>query len=224
MTTMIEQNLVVPETKPWRPVCAKCKRETIKWIEPKTKEKGFFRCSTCRTLWDGSELTPAEAAERDATTARRAGKIVRALSFRQPWAWIVVYLNKDLENRSKHMHTREPFFIHASKEMTKSYYYDAIDFSKKQGANTDLIPSYEKMKETLCGGIVGSTRIIDVIPKTPQPTRKWHMVNQWGHILADTKPIEFYPCGGNQGFWEAEHICDALTQREERRQKQNGEN
>ena len=29
------------------------------------------------------------------------GKTVKALSIRQPWAWLILYAGKDIENRAK---------------------------------------------------------------------------------------------------------------------------
>ena len=146
--------------------------------------------------------------------ARRAGKIVKALSLTQPWAWVVVYLNKDIENRKRRIFYKEPFYIHATKVMTYEYYIEVIYLCKQWSAPIELIPSFEEML-TMCGGIVGQTRITDILPKTGQVARTWHMRDQWGHVLVDTKAVDFFPCKGNQGLWEAEHIYDAIAARKE---------
>lgn len=202
----------------WRPYCSECKREAIKWVTPKTG-KPAFKCTHCRAPWDGSELTPAEAQERDAAVERRKNKICKALSLRQPWAWVVVYLGKDVENRGKEFHYRGPLFIHASRDMTKQEYQEALDFCHGQGANTDLIPSYHEILDKWCGGIVGSTYLYDAIPRTEVPDQRWHMARQVGHLLRGTKPIDFFPCQGNQGIWEAEYIYDAIVARDATKKK-----
>jgi hypothetical protein len=164
-------------------------------------------------LWNGSELTPAQAEARDAKEAARKSKIVKALSVRQPWAWFIVYLDKNIENRSKASSHRGPLLIHASKDMTKLEYNTALEYAREIKVDTSSVPVYEDMVK-LCGGIVGKTNLYDVIAKTEEPTRKWHMPRQFGHMLGNTQPIDFFPCSGNQGFWEAEHIYDAIAERD----------
>jgi len=46
-------------------------------------------------------------------------KSLRALSLRQPWAWLVTNGSKDIENRSWHTNHRGPLLIHASSNLTE---------------------------------------------------------------------------------------------------------
>ena len=43
---------------------------------------------------------------------------LKALSIRQPWAWLIVNGFKDVENRNWRTHWRGRLLIHASKGMT----------------------------------------------------------------------------------------------------------
>ena len=45
---------------------------------------------------------------------------MKALSIRQPWAWLIVNGHKDIENRSWPTRFRGPVLIHAAKGMTMS--------------------------------------------------------------------------------------------------------
>ena len=54
---------------------------------------------------------------------------MKALSIRQPWAWLILNAGKDIENRSWYTSVRGRVLIHASKGMTLAEYEDAIDTS-----------------------------------------------------------------------------------------------
>src|ERR1051326_1498970 len=44
------------------------------------------------------------------------GEMVKALSVRQPWAWLIIYGGKDIENRDWPTSHRGPTLIHAGKQ------------------------------------------------------------------------------------------------------------
>jgi hypothetical protein len=47
---------------------------------------------------------------------------VKALSIRQPWAWLIVNGQKDIENRCWKTHFRGKIYVHAAKGMTRGDY------------------------------------------------------------------------------------------------------
>ena len=47
---------------------------------------------------------------------------MRALSIRQPWAWLIVNGHKDIENRSWRTKYRGPFLVHAGLKVEKEVY------------------------------------------------------------------------------------------------------
>lgn len=51
-----------------------------------------------------------------------------ALSIRQPWAWSIVTVGKDIENRCWRTKYRGDFLIHAAKGCTRAEYFDAAEF------------------------------------------------------------------------------------------------
>ena len=53
---------------------------------------------------------------------------MKALSIRQPWAWLIVHGSKRVENRSRRTHYRGPVLIHASAGMTIREYHEATNF------------------------------------------------------------------------------------------------
>src|SRR6202011_2759812 len=82
-------------------------------------------------------------------TASLAG--LRALSARQPWAWLIVNGFKDIENRSRRTHHREPLLIHAG--LSFDGYAEKIEWvERKHGISVPL--------KVDTGGIVG---VVDVM-------------------------------------------------------------
>lgn len=51
---------------------------------------------------------------------------MKALSIRQPWAWLIVHGGKDIENRSWHTKFRGRFLVHAAKGMTSNEFTQAL--------------------------------------------------------------------------------------------------
>ncbi len=139
---------------------------------------------------------------------------MKALSLRQPWAWIVVHGGKDLENRRR-VNTkfpREPILIHASQGMTRSEYNAAIAFSARAmdvkdgfGAGDEyikLIPAFCDLER---GGIVGRCRITGVRSNNAVPAGEnahpWAMAGQYGYSLVEIVPLPFVKCMGMLGFF-----------------------
>lgn len=131
---------------------------------------------------------------------------MKALSIRQPWAWLIANGHKDIENRTWPTQFRGRVLIHASKGMTKAEYEDADDFLDY--IESDLaLPSREQFER---GGIIGVATIVDCVP-TAQRKSKWHMEGQFGFLIANAKPLPFVECKGALGFFDvpeevAEHL------------------
>jgi hypothetical protein len=126
-----------------------------------------------------------------------------ALSIRQPWAWFILHIGKDIENRTwRHPpRYRGPLLVHASKGMTKDEYLDASEFAlaavddsyKGRGI---VFPDYKEMQR---GGIVGMVDLVDVVTESESP---WFM-GTLGFVLANPRPLPFTPCKGQLGFFTA---------------------
>lgn len=116
-----------------------------------------------------------------------------ALSIRQPWAWLIVNGHKDIENRTWPTQRRGRFFVHAASGMTRREYAFAVAFA--QNASDVVIPEFEALER---GGIVGTVHLTDCVQSRPS---RW-FVGPYGFVLADPKPIPFYPCRGWLGFFK----------------------
>ncbi len=119
----------------------------------------------------------------------------KALSVRQPWAWLIVHGHKDIENRTWPTRFRGRVLIHASKGMTRAEYEDAADFAYFHGG-VQQMTTFEEMER---GGIVGVATITDC---TDNSGSRWHMPDCLGFKLVDAKPLPFVPCKGALGFFD----------------------
>lgn len=135
---------------------------------------------------------------------------MKAISLRQPWAWMVVHGGKHIENRSWNTKFRGEFLIHAAKGMTQREYSEACAWAMARGFGHVV---HAMRQQTLDrGGIVGIARLVDVIPPElaidGHCQRPWHMHEQFGFVLEDVQPLPFVPLKGALGFFE---VDDALV-------------
>lgn len=120
---------------------------------------------------------------------------MKALSIRQPWAWLILFAGKDIENRDWSTNVRGRILIHASKGMTRDEYENALDL---RDAITPTIgpelPPFEMLER---GGIVGSVDLYGCVHESTSP---W-FYGRHGFQLRDPKPTPFRPYRGQLGFF-----------------------
>jgi hypothetical protein len=142
---------------------------------------------------------------------------VKALSIRQPWAWLIVrpdlteeddravaYASgelKDIENRTWPTKFRGRVLIHASKGMTKQEYEDAEDPLWASRGPTIELPPFGELQR---GGIVGVATIDACVPSIERQSR-WHIEGCFGFRLIHVKPLPFLECKGALGFFDVPH-------------------
>jgi hypothetical protein len=132
----------------------------------------------------------------------------RALTLRQPWAWLVANGHKGIENRPRgfsHKSFRGDFWIHAANESSASIgsWPLAVKLCHKLlGADFQIPPA----RELAFGAIVGRARITGILVPQGQmfhkPDVPWHFQDQYGFIVENAAPLSIpVPCRGHQGFW-----------------------
>lgn len=119
---------------------------------------------------------------------------MKALSIRQPWAWLIVNGFKDIENRTWATKMRGDILIHASKNLT-TLDYKRLAYEVKNHHYIE-IPTFAEMQK-MCGGIVGQAKIIDCVTEHASP---WKDDGSYGFVLRDARPLPFYPLKGMLGF------------------------
>lgn len=122
---------------------------------------------------------------------------MRALSVRQPWAWLIVHGGKDIENRSWHTKFRGRFLVHAAGGMALAEYQHVYQFCLESGALQPPFdfPAFADLKR---GGIIGSVDLVDSVDASDSP---WFMGPK-GFVLSDPQPLPFRPMKGMLGFFE----------------------
>jgi hypothetical protein len=125
---------------------------------------------------------------------------VKALSIRQPYAWLIVNGIKDIENRTWATNFRGRVLIHAGVTYPKrDYADDAEDYP-------DIYGIEYPPREQMIGGIVGVATITGCVNKSDS---KWFN-GPYGFTLADAKPLPFVPCRGLLGFFDVPEDVAAM--------------
>ena len=113
---------------------------------------------------------------------------MKALSVRQPWAWLICAGHKDVENRVWRTDYREPLLIHASRT------YDKMgELWVRKTFPHISIPSLD------LGCIIGRVNLTSCVKSFSSP---WAEEGLWHWVLTD--PVLFkhpIPCRGHLGLW-----------------------
>ena len=124
---------------------------------------------------------------------------MRALSIRQPWAWLIINGLKTLETRGWTTEYRGPLLIHASKGMTRDEYASARGFAADNGVQ---IPPVDALVR---GGIVGECELTGWVYESTDP---W-FCGPYALRLERAREVPFVPWRGALGFFDVPR--DALT-------------
>ncbi|AXG66781.1 putative ASCH domain-containing protein [Dickeya phage vB_DsoM_JA29] len=117
---------------------------------------------------------------------------MKALSVKQPYAWLLANGFKDIENRSWHTKMRGDVLIHASKGMTRKEYAEAKELCDQLSVK---IPAFEDLDR---GCIVGSMEIFDSVNESDSP---WYF-GQVGFCVRKARPCKPIPMKGKLNFFE----------------------
>jgi hypothetical protein len=122
---------------------------------------------------------------------------MRALSIKQPWAWLILHAGKDIENRNWQprnpaLRFRGTCLIHAG--IAVQPISDELRAWVKQTSGVDLPRSDDLPR----GGIVGQVDVIDVVRASSSP---W-FEGPYGLVFANAKSLRFAACRGRLGIFE----------------------
>ena len=85
---------------------------------------------------------------------------MKALSIRQPWAWLILNAGKDVENRGSRWVYRGPVLIHVGASLTKDEYRawrTAGESMRSDPEPRAKVPEYSELKR---GGFVGIVQVL----------------------------------------------------------------
>lgn len=115
---------------------------------------------------------------------------MKALSVRQPWAWLIVNGHKDVENRSWPTNHRGPVIIHAA---------------KRPDPNIENIRRYVEAERGIgiprCldfGGIVGMAVVTACVIEHDSP---WFS-GPYAFVFEHARPLTYVPCPGRLGLFD----------------------
>ena len=115
---------------------------------------------------------------------------MKALSIQQPWAWAIIRLGKDIENRTWNTHHRGTFVVHAGQRLSKT----APDW---------LLKEYREAVQigdpcTFRGGFIGTVDLINTVTKSDS---LWFQ-GPVGFVLNNPIPSDkFIIANGKLGFF-----------------------
>lgn len=120
---------------------------------------------------------------------------MKALSIKQPWAWLIANGYKDVENRTWNTNYRGEFLIHASGTFDL-YGYECvrIGIRNQQLDIVDLPPLYKYQ----CGGIVGIAAIVDCVTEHDS---RW-FTGPYGFVIECARQLNFDKCKGQLKFFD----------------------
>lgn len=131
---------------------------------------------------------------------------MKALSIKQPWAWLIVNGYKDIENRSWDTKYRGLVLIHAAKtKPSVSEWYEAERVAREAGV--PYFPPFDAMDK---GGIIGYAYITGTVCDSSSP---WFFGPK-GFLLTGAKPLPFIPMKGRLSFFETGYGVVAIGKSE----------
>lgn len=124
---------------------------------------------------------------------------MKALSIRQPWAWLIVQGYKDIENRSWNTKYRGQVLIHASsRKPTKAEVMLAREILR-QTHGTEASLRMPEPEHYDLGGFVGVATITGTCESSSSP---WFF-GPVGYQLTDARQLKFRPFKGRLSFFES---------------------
>lgn len=131
---------------------------------------------------------------------------MRALSVRQPWAWLIVHGHKDVENRDWGTGWRGPLLIHAGKTLTRKYHRECRAMLAEVFGIA--LPDLDELPR---GGVVGVATLVDVVRASASPWFTGAADGGLGWVLRDARPLPFHPCAGALGFFNVPALDVGLS-------------
>jgi hypothetical protein len=123
---------------------------------------------------------------------------MRALSIRQPWAWLIVNGYKDIENRVWSTRYAGSLLIHASKGMTRAEYDEVADMLANEQPFMDMGIQLPDPNFIERGGIVGMAHCNGSVDAAASP---WFF-GPYGFVLSQQRAFPMVPFKGQLGFFD----------------------
>ena len=152
----------------------------------------FLKCSKC------NNVSLEEVYPKKDPVCPNCGSVtiifLKALSIKQPFAYLILNEFKTLENRNNLKNFKGTFLIHASKQWD-----DTWTDKCGSGVSVSVIKyGINKIKDTMrFGGIIGYAEITGF---TENPETQW-FTGKYGLKIKNPNPLPFTPCPGQLSFF-----------------------
>lgn len=130
---------------------------------------------------------------------------MKMLSVQQPWADVILYHGKNVENRERNLRLRGFFAIHASMLPRKKEEFLEL--------HRDFKIKIER-GEVQLGAIIGVAELVDVLKpnESSKKFKKWKEPGRFGYILKNIIPLKkAIPCKGGRGIWPVDKKIEKLV-------------
>lgn len=121
-----------------------------------------------------------------------------SISIRQPWAYAIIFMGKNIENRTWRTNYRGKVLIHASKNFDHAGYNKLERIAKLMGYK--LPDKEELMKQA--GGFCGAVDIIGC--RKNIKNNIWKEDDSYGWVLDNPNSLNFVPFKGKLSFFKVE--------------------
>lgn len=138
---------------------------------------------------------------------------MKALSVRQPWAWLIVHGYKDVENRTwklpQEFHRGQRIYVHASSNPVPQRRWGVVASCVRRSSIPDIARFAEEQAYVLAslessgefGAIVGEVEVVGCVTESPSP---W-FTGPYGFLLTNPVPYDDpIPCKGKRHFFDPE--------------------
>lgn len=122
---------------------------------------------------------------------------MKAISIRQPWAWLIAHGYKDIENRTWNTKFRGPVLIHASSRKPTAAEVDYARCILEKQAGADIARQMPDRDGFDLGGFVGVVTINGTCSSSGSP---WFF-GPVGFQLVNASRLPFYPYRGRLSFF-----------------------
>jgi len=128
---------------------------------------------------------------------------MKAISIRQPFAWLIAQGSKNIENRTWTTPYRGSVLIHAGRHVDPGLLAQFNLAVKEQNPGTPAPLVH-------IGGIIGIVDLVDIVTTSDN---EWFN-GPYGWVLANARPLEFHPCAGKLGIFDVDypHQIDSTPQ------------
>lgn len=124
---------------------------------------------------------------------------MKAITLKEPWAWLVINGGKDCENRNWITRFRGRVAIHTSSKPYPAEFSHAQSLIERERLHISMPKPLPQPSDLAYGAIIGTVEIVDCVSRSDSP---WFF-GDYGFVLRNPIALaEPIPCRGFLNFWD----------------------